>query len=556
MSEFKQDETLDVRGAVANRTKELHHGDVVTGEDGVRGIVIDEAEYAQKKQSETRQAQNIASAMQTQQKQINQFKENSSIDMGVSEDAIRRERENIERMRQSGNAEMLEHLEAIEKLSAEGERWEPSLTGIAPTGSQAAEDFKQMLKPTANGGMDVVGLDTAALKQNAVDEYNKQQFEEDQKMQRQVEQTLPPSQPEVQESTEQVTFNVPEGQVHSFITTLPKSTRENISRSKSIVVNEVKKKIIPSAVRTITSLAEFKQVVKSKNDSEVLSVVLPNSGIYATFKGSGSLAMASIAPDRAGQTDYAKRYQFCYDNLVTTSLGKLSYTEFCAYVAMEDLNLCIFTILRASDPDENKITLICGDENCKSEYDITYKYSELMDMDSVSEETLKQVETIVKNKDIYQNAKRVFEESPVMQVKTVEVTDSEGAIIDIEIKIPNGTTLIERTPVIPDIAKEKNAFIAGFLMYIPRVYYTPAVPDGEEAPQYEIDSPEVIAEIVSNIDDETLKAITDVLQELKQYDAPKFSFKGEFECPVCHRHETKVPCEVDTLVFQKVSRVI
>ena len=70
MSEFKQDDTLDVRGAVETRTKELHHGDMVKGADGVNGIVIDEAENAQIKQSETKQAKNIASVMSAQKAQI------------------------------------------------------------------------------------------------------------------------------------------------------------------------------------------------------------------------------------------------------------------------------------------------------------------------------------------------------------------------------------------------------------------------------------------------------------------------------------------------------
>ena len=558
MSEFKQDDTLDVRGAVENREKELHHGDFVTGEDGVAGIVIDEAEDVQRKQSETKQAKSIASVMVAQNKQILQLKNNEIVDgLGVSAEAIERERQNIAQLEKNGDPQSMEHLEAIRKLSAEAEKWEPSMNGIAPAGSPAAEDFKQILRPTENGGIDVTGIDTNALKENAIDEYNKQQFEQDRQNQNEAQQT--PVEHNVlpgEASADQVTFNVPEGQVHSFITTLPKSTRENISRSKSIVVNEVKKKIVPSAIRSITSISEFKHVVKSKNDSEVVSVVLPNSGIYATFKGCGSLAMASIAPDPNNQTDYAKRYQFCYDNLVTTSLGKLSYTEFCAYVALVDLDLCIFTILRASDPDDSKITLICGEETCKTEYDVAFKYSTLMDMDSVSQETLAQVGEIVKNKDIYENAKAVFQNSPVMTVKTIEITMPDNSVVDVEIKITNGTTMIERTPIIPEIVEQKNQYIAALLMFIPRVYYTPVQEGSDEPITYEVTDAKVIAEILSELDDESLTVISSILKDLKQFDSPTFSFKGDFECPSCHRHESKISCSVDTLVFQKVSRVM
>ena len=74
MSEFEQDKSLDLQGAVNNRKEELHHGDVVKCDDGTTGIVINEEEDAQRKQSETTRAKNIASAIQTQQKQIEQLK--------------------------------------------------------------------------------------------------------------------------------------------------------------------------------------------------------------------------------------------------------------------------------------------------------------------------------------------------------------------------------------------------------------------------------------------------------------------------------------------------
>ena len=73
---------------------------------------------------------------------------------------------------------------------------------------------------------------------------------------------------------------------------------------------------------------------------------------------------------------------------------------------------------------------------------------------------------------------------------------------------------------------------------------------------YEITDTEVIAEIIYNLDDESLQALTQILQDMEQFDSPKFSFKGDFECPVCHRHETNVRCYIDTLIFQKVSRVM
>ena len=99
-----------------------------------------------------------------------------------------------------------------------------------------------------------------------------------------------------------------------------------------------------------SSLSEFKRVLPRKSHSETIDVVLPNSGFVATFKGCGSMAMASLTPDENNAIDYQKRYQFAYDNLVSTSIGKLSFAEFCDYVALRDISICIFAIYRMSEP--------------------------------------------------------------------------------------------------------------------------------------------------------------------------------------------------------------
>lgn len=535
MSELRRDESLNVQ-ELANNSKNLTHGDVVVDSDGVSGIVIDN-NHEMDKLTDASALDGINNYIKEQQTKIKDLQEGKSVQFDSATEA-------------SDVKVSKENEAAINKVKEAFKGMAMSADGLAPEGSADARDYEEKVKAMAEGKAIIPT-------EEEIQKMNDTQAREEEIRARQAANNNSGETYDVTGEEDVVQFNVPEGQVKSFISTLSTETRANISRSQSIVINEVKKRDVPTSTRTIKSLDEFKRIIPHKKHSEVIGTVLPNSGIYASFRGAGSLAMATILPDLdTNQVDYQKRYQFCHEYLVDTSIGKLSLSEFCAYVASDDLELCLYAILRASDPDENTIVLECGNEDCKSEYDVKYKLTELLDPDSINEETNAQVERIVKNKDVYDNAKAVFESSPTMTTKQIDVTDSEGNNISIDFRLPNGTVTIDRQPMIRDIVEAYNQYILGFILWIPKIYYTMQV-EGDEKPEvYEIDDAIVIAEVLSQLDDEVLRTMGQVVTGMAMYGGITFSFKGEYRCPKCGRKETKIPCRIDDLLFYKVGKAM
>lgn len=551
MSEVTRDTSLDVQ-ALANASKgqksvsEANHGDVVVGEDGVAGIVIDKGYEAEKSLKESSLGA-VADYIKQQNQQIADLQAGKAVDMDTPINAD--EEELSDEMKQK-----LQNDEAIRRVREQFAQFEPTADGIAPAGSAEAKEYQQKMQDLAEGK---AVLPTAEEAQKM----EEQRIREDEIKARQAEAAANNASAEdqfnVTGKADTVQFNVPEGQVKSFISTLSTETRANISRSQSIVINEVKKRDVPTSTRTIKSLDEFKRIIPQKKHSEVIGIALPNSGLYATFKGAGSLAMATILPDLdTNQVDYQKRYQFCHDCLVDTSIGKLSLSEFCAYVSNDDLELCLFAILRASEADENTIVLECGNEDCKSEYEVKYKLTELLDVDSITKETNDQVTRIIQNKDVFDNAKEVFESSPTMTTKQIDVTDGDGNKISIDFRIPNGTVTIDRQPHIQEIMQNYNQYILGFILWIPRIYYTVQIEGDETAEPYMIDDAMVIAEVLSTLDDEVLRTMGQVVSGMAVYGGLTFSFKGDYRCPKCGRRETKIPCRIDDLLFYKVGKAM
>ena len=93
-------------------------------------------------------------------------------------------------------------------------------------------------------------------------------------------------------------------------------------------------------------------------------------------------------------------------------------------------------------------------------------------------------------------------------------------------------------------------------MYVPRVYITFKL-DGEENPAtYEVVDPYVIAETIGDLNDSALQAFSNLISDMNGYDAMTYSFKGQYKCPHCGRIETRVPCELEKLIFFRVQKAM
>lgn len=527
-------ELMNQRNAQLEQQAEPKHGDYVPGENGeVGGILIDSHEQM-RQATEAPQISDIKKYIANQNEQINRLRagESPAAVMGETESKYS-EKEVSDR---SGVTDKIE----IDKVRKAFEGFEMSANGLAPAGSPAAQEFKQKMEDLESGKVNLE--DYRDVKPQYQTEVQHRQVNTP------VESTTT-AEPEV------VQFNVDSNNVKNFISTLDKSDRQRIHKASTIVVNEIKTLNIPTTTRVITSMSEYKRIAPRSIFADTVDCVLPNSGYVATVKGCGALAMAVLMPEQTNTPDFSKRYQFCYDNLVTTSIGKLSLQEFITNTSMYDLNILLFNILRASESDEQTVTLTCGATSCAKDYDVKYKVSELLDVDNIDEKLSAQIENIVKVRDIVENAKAKHNDSPVMTAKYMEVQYPDKTVI-IELKSPDGTIAIERMPMMADIARQYSNFFVGLLMYIPRVYVTFTMEGEKDPATYEIIDPAVIAETIGELNNSSIQAMSNIINDMESYESMTYSFKGQYVCPHCGRVETKVPCEVERLIFFRVQKAM
>lgn len=540
-----KDESLDVKNMIAQRQQEqtYNHGDYVPGKDGeVGGILIDHDEELRKRVSDPH-VNDIMEYLDDMDKRIESVKNNGTINSNLASTA-QAENDVVKRANP-----MSPQMADIRKVSEAFASVEVTDKGLRPVGSQEAVEFNQKMQAIKDGKVDLNNFDPT---KNTTDTTPNNVIHNEPSPVKETNQSDVPASEDQTESNV-VQFNVDSNKADVFLTTLSPEDRDKIVKSNTIVVNEIKTLNLPVATRTITSLDEFKRVMPRQSHSGVVETVNVNSGYVATFKGCGSLALATIIPDQSGQIDYSKRYQLCYDNLVTTSLGKLSYSDFCARTHLNDLPNMLFAILRASDPDENVIALECAD--CGKSYEVKYRLSELLNLDSITPEMNERITEIVSVRDMKEDAMRVHMQSSIMTVKYVEF-ELENQKIIVEISAPNGTRTIEIYSILVELMKKYTPFVAGMIPYIRKVYVQ-FVPEGEkELTTYEVTDTDAICQIIRSLKMTCVQAIGKIIEDIPEYEAPKYSFKGKYRCPHCGRVEESVECSVDSLIFYRVEQAI
>ena len=177
----------------------------------------------------------------------------------------------------------------------------------------------------------------------------------------------------------------------------------------------------------------------------------------------------------------------------------------------------------------------------------------MIDKESYTDEMYKVLDEMTAVKDVTEDAiKYQKENSVVMKQKCLKLTDE----LTITLCSTSGPTIIERYPKVKEISEKYNPYTSILILFVPIIWLT-MIPDGETEPSvFEVRDTEVIAEEITKLSDDNLEIIRQELNTIEEFPAPTFSFKGPIKCPKCGRIEKSVSCEVEDLVFQKVSKAM
>lgn len=359
--------------------------------------------------------------------------------------------------------------------------------------------------------------------------------------------------PEDDAVASQIVIEVPATKAETFMNTLTPDIKSKVDTAKKVKVNFVGEVSLPNTVRRLTSVRQYRSVAPKNIGSGVSAVVLINSGYVGYFSPVGSLEWALISPIQGEDNsveypDTGKIAQFAYSHLVSTSLGPMSYIEFCENTAYDDLPHIMYTLLKASQPDEQTVGLYCGRNTCEKEISVKYSIATLPDYTRMDEDARKQVVTVAGARDTIEEAQKVHEISPVMR-KLVHVSKKTGS--QFVFKNYDIATVVDRISILEKIQEDYGDTVAVLVQYTNEIYIK-VDNTGDEEKDYAVTSdPEVIAKEYIRLDEDELKDLGDTLDAIPRFDQIRYSIKERVVCPHCGNVMINPRQDVMELVFRK-----
>lgn len=276
-------------------------------------------------------------------------------------------------------------------------------------------------------------------------------------------------------------------------------------------------------------------------------VPIPIYGDFMQFSGAQLIQIANMEArdDDRLEDDLNRKASLIYSKLIGGTLIKkvdengksvMSYQEFVNKFSYMDIDMAIFGILCASNPEEGSTSLTCN--KCQHVFEHKYNFKHLMTMEGLSDDVKQRYEDVLENRTNANALARLHKASNSARRYKSPFTNN---IYDVA--APSVARMIDIFKRInqSDSVMVHNSVFAAFLnaMYI----------YNKNTGKYiKIDDSEVDL-MLDTISDLPQDDITMIQKQIKQMSySPRFKISGN--CPSCNSHYD-ISVSVDTLLFFK-----
>lgn len=277
------------------------------------------------------------------------------------------------------------------------------------------------------------------------------------------------------------------------------------------------------------------------------SVPIPIYGDYMSFRGAQLIQIANLESrdDDRLEDDLNRKASLIYSKLIGGTLIKkcddkgktvMSYQEFTNKFSYMDIDMAIYGILCASNPEEGSTTLTC--QKCNHTFEHKYNFKRLMTTDGLTDEIKQRYEDILENRTNNNALKELHDATNKAHRYKSPFTNN---IYDIG--VPSIARMIDVFKRInqEDSVMVHNSIFASFInsMYIfnQNTGKYLQITDGE------ID---LMLDTISDIPQDDITMLQKQIATMSY--SPRFAIVGD--CPSCNNHYD-IPVNVDNLLFFK-----
>lgn len=334
--------------------------------------------------------------------------------------------------------------------------------------------------------------------------------------------------------------------------------KAKIVNADEIILKEVEFKDI-STFKAVKSDKSFQESINEYNMSNSKTTVcFPASGFRAQMKGLtyGELGDITLSMDNVTFDQYYKRLSIIYNKMDNISTGPFaSFEDFLKNFAYLDIQMAIYGLYIATQPEIQEIQLKCGNPSCNKTFDWKYSTRSLLRLERCGKSFLEKMKEIATSPAAMYD--KIRKESAVCSSKYVELPRSkfviEMGIVSAYDFLYNFIPVLDEDTFKNTFGEDTNGVYLNNVLLLTTVKSV-NVPKGDGT-YARYDGYKDILDAIYKIDPEEIKIITSLSAKLTGDYQSVFSF-GDVVCPHCKSVTKELDVSIDELVFQKYQRLL
>lgn len=337
-----------------------------------------------------------------------------------------------------------------------------------------------------------------------------------------------------------------------------KEEKEKLIEAHEIQLKEVEVQNIES-FRGAHTNRSFQEVVNAYTISNSSTkVCFPGSGYKADMKGLtyGELADIALALESVTFDQHYKRLSVIYNKMKNISGGQFeSFEAFLRGTAYIDIQMALYGLYVATQPEEQTIELKCQNDGCNKNFDWTYNTRSVLNLEKCSEKFLEKMHQIATAPaDQYDTLRK---EAPVNNSKFYKLPHS-GFVVEIGIVscyeyLYNIIPVLDEKTFTETFGENASATYAENIFLLTTVRSI-RVPDGNGG-WLIFDHYKDILDALYEVKPEELVLIRSISDRFITEFSASFEIK-DIVCPHCKTVTTSLKVDIGDLVFRAYQRLV
>lgn len=348
--------------------------------------------------------------------------------------------------------------------------------------------------------------------------------------------------------------------------------KKKLEVSKKIKVVEIDDVSLNTIKISRPKALKAKTLIQKTFEKQYAPFVAIASGYLGKMRNLSSMEIVNLMSINENSKNSAEaimqKASLIFSKLKEVSTGNFNaFDDFCKQTAMIDMNVQIYSLIRATYPNEEELMMNCANEKCvhtvnregkpvqePNQFPHKYKNNDILLGHLISDKVKVETDRIYEASHTVEDAKAAQSTSILNTTRRFALGEDKHILVDIY--CPSIYDMVETVAkkISPTDFPNPDAYSPA--INLSSFIKTVLISNDEENGYDMFDDIKNIVEVVYNMDNELLDILSELIQQYVLEYQYQYGFKADTViCPHCgHPFEKDVPVEIEYLLFLQAQR--